>query len=466
VSRLARRALHGLFVLFGVSVLSFVLVELAPGDFFAEMRLDPRSRRRRCGPCARGTAWTVPCPSATLRWVASLARGELGYSFAYGTPVAPLLWPRLPQHAPAHGHGHRRWPGPWPFPSACGGRHARAAAVRRSLAVLMATLLAIPDILLALALLLLAVRTGWFPAGGMTSVGYEQMSRAARFRDVVSHLVLPAAALVLCVLPSLTRHVRASMAATLDAPFVPGGSRARPSGMARRLRHALPAAANPLVSLFGLSVATLTSMSLLVEIVMSWPGLGPLLLEAILARDFHLVLALVLASTVLLLAGNVLADVLLSPPIPASARRRGEDPGQAGPGRVRPGRRARARPGRGVPRAVRAGRAVARAALRAADRAALRRRRPGAFTCGRSCFPSSTTRGRPAATGKTGASRFPSTSSCGARPVSARAEAGASSAWTSPRACSCSARTGSAGTSSRACCTARASRSSRDCSRP
>ena len=83
----------------------------------------------------------------------------------------------------------------------------------------MATL-AIPDILLALALLLLAVRTGWFPAGGMTSVGYEQMSRAARFRDVVSHLALPVAALVLCILPSLTRHVRASMAAALDAPFV------------------------------------------------------------------------------------------------------------------------------------------------------------------------------------------------------------------------------------------------------
>jgi peptide/nickel transport system permease protein len=105
--------------------------------------------------------------------------------------------------------------------------------------------------------------------------------------------------------------VRASLAATLDAPFVQA---ARGHGLPEWrvvLRHALPAAANPLVSLFGLSVATLTSMSLLVEIVMSWPGLGPLLLEAILARDFHLVLALVLASTVLLLAGNVLADVLL-----------------------------------------------------------------------------------------------------------------------------------------------------------
>jgi peptide/nickel transport system permease protein len=105
--------------------------------------------------------------------------------------------------------------------------------------------------------------------------------------------------------------VRASVATVLEAPFVQA---ARGHGIPERrvlFRHVLPAAANPLISLFGLSVATLTSMSLLVEIVMSWPGLGPLLLEAILARDFHLVLGLVLASTVLLLAGNLLADVLL-----------------------------------------------------------------------------------------------------------------------------------------------------------
>ncbi len=76
-------------------------------------------------------------------------------------------------------------------------------------------------------------------------------------------------------------------------------------------RHVLPAAANPLVSLFGLSLAGLLSMSLVVEVVMSWPGLGPLLLEAILARDFFLVLGPVLASTVLLVTGNMFADVLL-----------------------------------------------------------------------------------------------------------------------------------------------------------
>ena len=310
MARLARRALHGLFVLFGVSVLSFVLVELAPGDFYAEMRLDPRISEATVRALRARHGLDRPLPERYLRWVASLARGELGYSFAYGTPVAPLLWPRLRNTLLLTGTATAA---AWALaiPIGVWWASARGPAVRRSLSVLMATLLAIPDILLALGLLLLAVRTGWFPAGGMTSVGYEQLSRVSRFRDVVSHLVLPAFALVLCVLPALTRHVRASMASTLEAPFIQA---ARGHGIPEWrvvFGHALPAAANPLVSLFGLSVATLTSMSLLVEIVMSWPGLGPLLLEAILARDFHLVLGLVLASTVLLLAGNVLADVLL-----------------------------------------------------------------------------------------------------------------------------------------------------------
>jgi peptide/nickel transport system permease protein len=76
-------------------------------------------------------------------------------------------------------------------------------------------------------------------------------------------------------------------------------------------RYALPAAANPLITLFGFSVGTLLSGSLLVEVVMSWPGLGPFLLEAILARDLYVVIGGVLLSTLFLVAGNFLADVLL-----------------------------------------------------------------------------------------------------------------------------------------------------------
>ena len=118
-------------------------------------------------------------------------------------------------------------------------------------------------------------------------------------------------ALTLGTLPVLLRHVRASMVEVLDSPFVRA---ARAHGIPRRrilFRYALRAAANPLISLGGFSVASLLSASLLVEVIMSWPGMGPLLLEAILARDFYLVIGAVVFSTIFLVAGNLLADVLL-----------------------------------------------------------------------------------------------------------------------------------------------------------
>ena len=77
------------------------------------------------------------------------------------------------------------------------------------------------------------------------------------------------------------------------------------------LRHALPAAANPLVSLFGLSLGLLASSSLVVEAIFSWPGLGQLLLEAIFNRDFFLVIDAGMLATACLILGNLLADVLL-----------------------------------------------------------------------------------------------------------------------------------------------------------
>jgi peptide/nickel transport system permease protein len=179
-------------------------------------------------------------------------------------------------------------------------------------------LLAIPDLLLAIVFLVLAVETGYFLAGGMVSPGAPN-----RVLDVAWHLALPIAVLVLGMLPALVRHVRASMAEAIDSPFALS---ARAQGIPRRrllFRHLLPAAANPLISLAGFSLGTLLSASLLIEVVMGWPGLGPLFLEAIMARDFAVVLAVVMLSASFLVVGNLLADVLLyrvDSPTPSSPR--------------------------------------------------------------------------------------------------------------------------------------------------
>jgi peptide/nickel transport system permease protein len=312
---------HGFLLVVGVSVLSFVLVELAPGDYFAEMRLDPRISEATVHALRARYGLDRPLPERYLRWVASLARGEMGYSFAYGQPVGPLLWPRVRNTLLLTGTATGL---AWMLAVPLGAWWAtrRRGVADAGLTGLTAILLALPDLVLALGLLLVAVRTGWFPAGGMVSLGHEQMPAGERLRDVAAHLVLPVTALVLGILPVLVRYVRASIADALGAPFV-RAARAHGIPEPRVLfRHALPAAANPLISLFGLSLAGLLSTSLLVEVVMSWPGLGPLMLEAILARDFYLVLGPVLASTLLLVGGNLLADALL---LAADPRIRGEE---------------------------------------------------------------------------------------------------------------------------------------------
>ena len=306
----AGRLLHGLFLLFGVSVLSFLFVALAPGSFLDEMRMSPQISQETVAALRAQYGLDRPLPVRYARWVRSVLRGELGFSFAYNTPAAPLLRVRARNTLVLTGSATLlAWATAIPIGVWAAARKGR---VVDQLTTASATaLLAVPDLLLALGLLLLAVRTGWFPTGGMVSLGFEGLGFGAKVKDAARHLTLPVVTLVVGTLPVLVKHVRAAMIEVLDSAFL---RTARGHGIPRQrllFRYALPAAANPLISLFGFSVGALLSTSLLVEVVMSWPGLGPLLLEAILARDLYLVIGAVMFSTVFLLAGNLLADVLL-----------------------------------------------------------------------------------------------------------------------------------------------------------
>jgi peptide/nickel transport system permease protein len=305
-----RRLLHGLFLLAGVSVLTFLFLDLAPGDFFDQMRLNPEMSAQTVATLRAQYGLDRRLPVRYARWMRSVLRGEWGFSFAYNSPAAPLLWARAQNTLLLGGTATLlAWLiaiplGVW-IASRPGGWTDRLGSAGTSL------LLAVPDLVLALGLLWFALRTGVFPTGGMASLDSSELGAWARVKDVAWHLFLPVCVLVLAVLPLLVRHVRSAMAEVLDSPFILA---ARARGIPRRrllFRYALPAASNSLISLFGLSVAGLLSGSLLVEVVMSWPGLGPLLLEAVLARDVYLVVGAVMFSTVFLVAGNLLADLLL-----------------------------------------------------------------------------------------------------------------------------------------------------------
>ena len=307
---LARRAGHGLLLLFGVSILLFLLFQAAPGDFLSEMKLNPQISPETVTHLRAQYGLGQPLPVRYWKWVKSSAQGDFGYSFAYNIPAAPLLWPRarntLLLSVPAL---MISWLIAVPLGVLVAGR--KGSWADRLFSGGTSFLLALPDVLIALLALLLALKTGLFPVGGMTSANTQDQSMWAWLRDLIWHLVLPVAALVIGSVTIILRHVRASVGEVLESSYM----RAAEGHGLPRLKllfgYALPAAANPLISLFGLSVALLLSVSLLIEVVMGWPGIGPLLLEAILARDLFVVIGAVMLSTLFLIGGNLLADVLL-----------------------------------------------------------------------------------------------------------------------------------------------------------
>jgi peptide/nickel transport system permease protein len=307
---LERRAIHAVLLLIGASVLSFLFSSLAPGSFFDEMKLNPQISPETVAALRSQYGLDQPLPVRYVRWVQSVLRGEWGYSFAYNQPVRNLLMVRarntllLTTLAMALAWLIAVPIGVW-IASRRGRWDDQLASASTSL------LLSVPELVLALGLLYLVIRTHALPVGGMVSTGFDRLGSWEQVRDLARHLIVPVTTLVLASLPILIRHVRASMIEVLQAPFIQA-AHGHGIGRSRLLFcYALPAAANPLISLFGLSVAGLLSGSLLVEVITGWPGLGPLLLEACFSRDLYVVIGVVMASTMCMILGSLLADVML-----------------------------------------------------------------------------------------------------------------------------------------------------------
>lgn len=325
---LARRLAHGLLLLAVLSLLSFILADLAPGDVVSQLQLDPRVSADTVEQLRQRYGLDRPWPTRYAQWLGAALRGDLGYSLSHQVPVTALLWPRFQASLwlglaaalvgwglALLGGGLAAWrPGSW---------------WDRLLGVAQGTLMSVPDLLLALAALWLASRSGWFPIGGMESLDADDLSTWQRVADRLRHLALPASTLGLAVAPGLAAHVRQALVEAQSAPCVQAarghGLDAHPRGAWHLFRnYTLRLAAPALVHLAALSVAGLVSGSLVIETVLGWPGLGPLLLDAVLARDTHVVLAGALLSASVLLLANLSADLAahhLDPRIPSTLQK-------------------------------------------------------------------------------------------------------------------------------------------------
>lgn len=307
---ITRRFVQSILLLIAISFFSFALLQLAPGDFFDAMSLNPEISRQEVTNLRSQYGLDRPLPVRYALWLRSILKGQLGFSFASNSPVAPLLCDRARNTLILSGTATAlAWLLALPIGIWAAVKRGRWAD--RFWKFATSTILAIPDLLLFLLLLLLAVRTGWFPSGGMASASIDSLGVWAKAKDIAFHLVLPALGLALTSLPVLVSHIRTAMIESLDSPFLLAarGHGIRPARLV--LGYALPAASNPLISLLGFSVATMLSASALAEVILSWPGLGPLLVDSVLSRDIYVVVAIVMLSSVFLVAGNLIADILL-----------------------------------------------------------------------------------------------------------------------------------------------------------
>ncbi len=305
---LVRRIARALLLMIGVSSLCFLLTQIAPGKFFDELRLNPQISPETIAGLNSRYGLDQPVVLRYGRWLGAVAHGDFGYSIAYNSPVASLLWTRLGNTLLLTTAAMILI---WVIALPLGVVAAANRAVDKTLTGVSSLLISVPEIVIAIGLLAVVVRGRMLPVGGMHSLGFEELSRGDSLKDLMLHMIMPLSILVLAGLPVIFRHVRSSVLEVLDAPYVQA-ARGLGIGPVRLLfRHVLPVAANPAISLFGFSLAALLSGSLLVEVITGWPGLGPLILEATLSRDLFVVVGGAMLSALFMIGGNLVADVML-----------------------------------------------------------------------------------------------------------------------------------------------------------
>jgi peptide/nickel transport system permease protein len=306
-----KRLAQAVPLLLGVSLLTFLVVNLAPGDPLSGLIENPQISPETLQAIRERLGLGLPLTTRYVRWLAGILQGDFGYSIQYQVPVATLLYPRLINTLLlSFAASLIAWVVGILLGILAGVQQRRSVDRIYSAFALLA--LSTPRILLALVALLVAATTGWFPLGGMHSLTHEEMSTTGQLLDTLHHLILPALALSLYPLAVISSQLRGNLSEALLADFV---RTAQAKGLKRRAvigTHALRHAITPLIALVGYSIGSLLSGSALVETVMAWPGIGRLTVEAVFARDVYVIMATVMIGSVMLIVGNLIADLLLA----------------------------------------------------------------------------------------------------------------------------------------------------------
>lgn len=309
---IVRRILYIFPMLLGISSLSFFIMQLAPGDALTTMALSP-DITEEVMMAMKARFWLDRPPHLQyFKWIQQLFKGDMGHSFLWHAPVIWVIKQRifnsllLTVVSTVIG-----WTVAIPI-----GIHSAVKQYSWSDKVLTFFAfigISLPSWFFGLILLYLTMTRGWgFPIGGMHSVDFSDFTFWQKVTDLGRHMFLPVVVMSTGIMASLMRYMRSNLLDALRQDFV---TTARAKGLANRVviyKHAVRNAINPLITIFGFQLGGILGGAALTEIVMNWPGIGSLMLSAVQGLDYYLVMGNLIIGGVMLILGNLVADVLLA----------------------------------------------------------------------------------------------------------------------------------------------------------
>jgi len=301
-------------LLVGITFVSWAAIQLAPGsgDYFQSLVLQyPQISPQTIAALRARFGMDQPPWIQYLRWLWSIVHLDFGLSFAYQVPVTWLIGSRALNTLLL---SITSMVAAWALAIPLGIYSAvhQYSVADGALNVSAFVAISVPSFFSALLLLYAAFWTHLLPLQGLTSVTYDVLPWWGKVLDVGWHLILPTIALGVFSVGGLMRYMRNNLLDVLRADYL---KTARAKGLTERrviLRHAVRNAINPLVTLFGFELGGLLSGAAFVENVLGYPGLGRLILEAVLKKDVFVVMGSLLLGSVLLILGNLAADILLA----------------------------------------------------------------------------------------------------------------------------------------------------------
>ena len=308
LSAFLQRALAGLAVIIGVVTLMFFLIRLAPGDP-ALLLVGPTASVEQLAAQRRALGLDQPLPEQYAAWLGRFVQGDWGTSIATGQPVSAMIaqaWPatvRLVGLSLVLSYLLGILVGA--IQAARGGR------LDTVLSVVSVTLFALPGYWLGL--MLVMVFTYWarlLPSFGAAGFDADFLTGWSRIADQLRHLTLPLATLTLIGIGGTARFVRGAMLDVRGAPHVAIAQAKGLSPVQVTVRHVLRNALIPVLTLLGLSLPALFSGAVFIEAIFAWPGVGRVMVEAVGARDYPVIMAATAVSAALVVIGNLIAEAL------------------------------------------------------------------------------------------------------------------------------------------------------------